>query len=92
MARHRKQPVRTPVPFRAALSRTDPSRRLWTCPVRGRARRGLTVGLAGASAVAATLLVLTVSPAAPPAPDRVPVGSEGDVGSVTDVGRAGERP
>ncbi|MEV7191258.1 hypothetical protein AB0N81_05540 [Streptomyces sp. NPDC093510] len=35
-----------------------------------RARRGLAAGLAGASALVATALTLTVSPSAPPAPDR----------------------
>ncbi|MEU9124140.1 hypothetical protein AB0C96_30500 [Streptomyces sp. NPDC048506] len=39
-----------------------------------RARRQLAVCLAGASALAATLLSQTVAPAAPPAPDRAPVG------------------
>ncbi|BDM67460.1 hypothetical protein HEK616_09470 [Streptomyces nigrescens] len=38
------------------------------------ARRQLVACLAGASALSATLLSLTVSPAAPPAPDRAPVG------------------
>ncbi|MET7929195.1 hypothetical protein ABZT43_35565 [Streptomyces sp. NPDC005349] len=33
-------------------------------------RRRLAAGLAGASALVATLLVLTVDPTAPPAPDR----------------------
>ncbi|MEU8484822.1 MULTISPECIES: hypothetical protein [unclassified Streptomyces] len=33
-------------------------------------RRRLAAGLAGASALVATFLVLTVDPAAPPAPDR----------------------
>ncbi|MFG2137503.1 hypothetical protein [Streptomyces sp. NPDC048650] len=37
-----------------------------------RARRQLAACLAGASAVTATLLSLTVAPAAPPAPDRSP--------------------
>ncbi|WP_159072518.1 hypothetical protein [Streptomyces formicae] len=36
------------------------------------ARRRLTAGLAGASALVATVLALTVDPAAPPAPDRAP--------------------
>ncbi|MFH8606210.1 hypothetical protein ACH4D5_01785 [Streptomyces sp. NPDC018029] len=35
-----------------------------------RARRGLAAGLAGASALIATVLALTVDPSAPPAPDR----------------------
>ncbi|MFG2285485.1 hypothetical protein ACGFOU_05370 [Streptomyces sp. NPDC048595] len=39
-----------------------------------RVRRQLTVCLAGASALSATLLTLTVAPAAPPPPDRAPVG------------------
>ncbi|UZJ31501.1 hypothetical protein [Streptomyces endophytica] len=39
-----------------------------------RARRQLVACLAGASALSATLLSLTVSPAAPPAPDRAPAG------------------
>ncbi|MDG4864962.1 hypothetical protein P8605_43115 [Streptomyces sp. T-3] len=37
------------------------------------ARRMLASGLAGASALAATFLVVAVDPAAPPAPDRLPV-------------------
>ncbi|GGV37257.1 hypothetical protein GCM10010277_23680 [Streptomyces longisporoflavus] len=36
------------------------------------ARRKLTAGLAGASALIATVLALTIDPAAPPAPDRTP--------------------
>ncbi len=36
------------------------------------ARRRLAVSLAGASALAATFLTLTVEPSAPPAPDRLP--------------------
>ncbi|MEV5975804.1 hypothetical protein [Streptomyces sp. NPDC052114] len=36
------------------------------------ARRALTAGLAGASALFATALALTVDPSAPPAPDRAP--------------------
>ncbi|PNE41244.1 MULTISPECIES: hypothetical protein [Streptomyces] len=46
-------------------------------PVRGatrRVRRQLTACLAGASALSATLLTLTLAPAAPPAPDRAPTG------------------
>ncbi|MDI3421124.1 hypothetical protein [Streptomyces luteolus] len=46
-------------------------------PVRGvtrQARRRLALGLASASAFAATLLAVTVDPAAPPAPDRLPAG------------------
>ncbi|MEU9114520.1 hypothetical protein AB0D04_22680 [Streptomyces sp. NPDC048483] len=39
-----------------------------------RARRQLGACLAGASALTATLLSLTVAPAAPPAPDRAPTG------------------
>ncbi|TJZ55710.1 hypothetical protein FCH28_10350 [Streptomyces piniterrae] len=39
-----------------------------------RARRQLGACLAGASALTATLLSLTVTPAAPPAPDRAPAG------------------
>lgn len=42
-------------------------------PVQGptrQARRMLAVGLASASALAATLLALIVDPAAPPTPDR----------------------
>ncbi|MFG2646848.1 hypothetical protein [Streptomyces sp. NPDC048436] len=38
------------------------------------ARRRLTAALAGASALLATGLTLTVDPAAPPAPDRTPTG------------------
>lgn len=38
------------------------------------ARRRLATGLAGTSALVATVLALTVDPAAPPAPDRVPAG------------------
>ncbi|MFI6087044.1 hypothetical protein [Streptomyces sp. NPDC051218] len=38
------------------------------------ARRKLATGLAGASALIATALALTVDPAAPPAPDRAPAG------------------
>ncbi|MFK4064497.1 hypothetical protein [Streptomyces sp. NPDC029674] len=34
------------------------------------ARRRLAAGLAGASALVATVLTLTVDPSAPPAPDR----------------------
>ncbi|MGH4028114.1 hypothetical protein ACQB60_04160 [Actinomycetota bacterium Odt1-20B] len=37
------------------------------------ARRRLAAGLAGASALVATALALTVDPTAPPAPDRTPV-------------------
>ncbi|AZM53112.1 hypothetical protein DMA15_11330 [Streptomyces sp. WAC 01529] len=37
-----------------------------------RARHTLAAGLAGASALFATALTLTVDPAAPPAPDRAP--------------------
>ncbi|MGW0733789.1 hypothetical protein [Streptomyces sp. NPDC002851] len=37
-----------------------------------RARRRLAAGLASASALAATLLAVTVDPASPPAPDRLP--------------------
>ncbi|MFJ9414216.1 hypothetical protein ACIRPT_08610 [Streptomyces sp. NPDC101227] len=39
-----------------------------------RARRQLAACLAGVSALTATLLSLTVTPAAPPAPDRAPAG------------------
>ncbi|MER5253959.1 MULTISPECIES: hypothetical protein [unclassified Streptomyces] len=39
------------------------------------ARRKLATGLAGASALVATVLALTVEPASPPAPDRVPAGA-----------------
>ncbi|MEU5207911.1 hypothetical protein [Streptomyces sp. NPDC020742] len=39
-----------------------------------RVRRQLAACLAGASALSATLLTLTVNPAAPPAPDRAPAG------------------
>ncbi|WP_327356179.1 hypothetical protein [Streptomyces sp. NBC_01304] len=35
----------------------------------------LATGLAGASALAATFLVVVVDPAAPPAPDRLPVSN-----------------
>lgn len=38
------------------------------------ARRKLVTGLAGASALVATVLALTVDPASPPAPDRAPAG------------------
>ncbi|MEV6752216.1 hypothetical protein [Streptomyces sp. NPDC051214] len=38
------------------------------------ARRRLAAGLAGASALVATVLALTVDPAGPPAPDRAPAG------------------
>ncbi|GAA1903879.1 hypothetical protein GCM10009837_29210 [Streptomyces durmitorensis] len=38
------------------------------------ARRKLATGLAGASALVATVLALTVEPASPPAPDRAPAG------------------
>ncbi|MEU6675874.1 hypothetical protein [Streptomyces sp. NPDC046925] len=38
------------------------------------ARRKLATGLAGASVLVATVLALTVDPAAPPAPDRIPTG------------------
>ncbi|MDI3406303.1 hypothetical protein [Streptomyces cavernicola] len=47
-------------------------------PVRAvtrQARRNLAVGLAAASALAATLLTATVDPSAPPAPDRLPATS-----------------
>ncbi|MFE6158534.1 hypothetical protein ACFQ7F_06410 [Streptomyces sp. NPDC056486] len=37
-------------------------------------RRKLAAGLAGASALVATVLAFTVDPAAPPAPDRAPAG------------------
>ncbi|MBC9716140.1 hypothetical protein H9Y04_26740 [Streptomyces sp. TRM66268-LWL] len=36
------------------------------------ARRKFAASLAGASALAATLLTLSIDPAAPPAPDRLP--------------------
>ncbi|MGP8301943.1 hypothetical protein ACTPOK_29280 [Streptomyces inhibens] len=39
-----------------------------------RARRQLAACLVGASALTATLLSQTVTPAAPPAPDRAPAG------------------
>ncbi|MFJ6750473.1 MULTISPECIES: hypothetical protein [unclassified Streptomyces] len=39
-----------------------------------RARRQLASCLVGASALTATLLSLTVTPTAPPAPDRAPTG------------------
>ncbi|MFI9046371.1 hypothetical protein [Streptomyces sp. NPDC053427] len=39
-----------------------------------RARRRLAACLAGVSALTATLLTLTVTPAGPPAPDRTPAG------------------
>ncbi|MGW5862314.1 hypothetical protein ACWFRJ_09100 [Streptomyces sp. NPDC055239] len=39
-----------------------------------RGRRKLATGLAGASALVATVLAFTVDPAAPPAPDRAPAG------------------
>ncbi|MFC7305677.1 hypothetical protein ACFQVC_15770 [Streptomyces monticola] len=39
------------------------------------ARRKLAAGLASASALAATLLAVSVDPAAPPAPDRLPVSN-----------------
>ncbi|GAA2088362.1 hypothetical protein GCM10009801_51970 [Streptomyces albiaxialis] len=62
MARHRKQHRKQPgTPAPSVRPR--------------RARHKLAAGLAGTSAVVATLLVLTVSPAAPPAPDRVPGGA-----------------
>ncbi|MER7177857.1 hypothetical protein [Streptomyces mesophilus] len=38
------------------------------------ARRRLAASLAGASALAATLLTLSIDPSAPPAPDRLPAG------------------
>ncbi|MFE0136533.1 hypothetical protein ACFWY6_33965 [Streptomyces sp. NPDC059037] len=46
-------------------------------PVQGptlQSRRRLAAGLAGASALVATALTLTIAPAAPPAPDRAPPG------------------
>ncbi|MDT9690748.1 hypothetical protein Q5762_20850 [Streptomyces sp. P9(2023)] len=44
-----------------------------------RARRQLAVGLLGVGALAATFLTVAVDPAAPPAPDRAPVGTTSDV-------------
>ncbi|WP_329213825.1 hypothetical protein OG257_34235 [Streptomyces sp. NBC_00683] len=44
-----------------------------------RSRRQLAAGLVGASALAATLLTLTVNPSAPPAPDRSPAAGTSDV-------------
>ncbi|SDK60126.1 hypothetical protein [Streptomyces indicus] len=40
------------------------------------ARRRLAASLAGVSALAATLLTLSVDPAAPPAPDRLPTAPD----------------
>ncbi|MFD5061714.1 hypothetical protein [Streptomyces sp. NPDC058394] len=48
-----------------------------------RSRRQLATGLVGASALAATLLTLTVDPAAPPAPDRSPVAGTSDVAQLS---------
>ncbi|MFF4185499.1 hypothetical protein ACFYZ9_20120 [Streptomyces sp. NPDC001691] len=44
-----------------------------------RARRRLAVGLTAASALAATFLAVTVTPAAPPAPDRTPAKGSSDL-------------
>ncbi|WP_338496522.1 hypothetical protein [Streptomyces sp. SJL17-4] len=43
------------------------------------ARRRLAAALLGAGALAATLLTASVSPAAPPAPDREPGAATSDV-------------
>ncbi|MEV7405596.1 hypothetical protein AB0N93_35030 [Streptomyces sp. NPDC091267] len=44
-----------------------------------RSRRRLAAALVGASALAATLLTVTVDPTAPPAPDRSPTAGTTDV-------------
>ncbi|MFC7976364.1 hypothetical protein [Streptomyces cinereoruber] len=51
-------------------------------PVR-RARRLLAAGLLGTGALAATLLTATVTPAAPPAPDRPPGTASSDVAQLS---------
>ncbi|MFJ3584927.1 hypothetical protein ACIPPS_22245 [Streptomyces sp. NPDC090127] len=48
-----------------------------------RARRQLAVGLLGVGALAATFLTVAVDPAAPPAPDRSPVGTTSDVAQLS---------
>ncbi|MDX2558733.1 hypothetical protein PV371_03595 [Streptomyces sp. TX20-6-3] len=47
------------------------------------ARRRLAAGLLGAGALAATLLTASVSPAAPPAPDRGPGAASSDVAQLS---------
>ncbi|WP_158708660.1 hypothetical protein [Streptomyces bikiniensis] len=48
-----------------------------------RARRLLAAGLLGTGALAATLLTATVTPAAPPAPDRPPGTASSDVAQLS---------
>ncbi|MFD3994343.1 hypothetical protein [Streptomyces sp. NPDC058583] len=47
------------------------------------ARRRLAAALLGAGALAATLLTASVSPAAPPAPDRGPGAASSDVAQLS---------
>ncbi|MFF5917422.1 hypothetical protein ACFY8C_03640 [Streptomyces flavochromogenes] len=47
------------------------------------ARRRLAAALLGAGALAATLLTASVSPAAPPAPDRDPGAASSDVAQLS---------
>lgn len=57
-----------------------------------RARRRLATALLGAGAIAATLLTASVSPAAPPAPDREPGAASSDVAQLSGDRWTGQRP
>ncbi|MFG2641725.1 hypothetical protein ACGFYP_12260 [Streptomyces sp. NPDC048370] len=52
-------------------------------PATDRARRQLAAGLLTVGALAATFLTVAVDPAAPPAPDRAPVGTTSDVAQLS---------
>ncbi|MFJ4907580.1 hypothetical protein ACIQCR_04870 [Streptomyces sp. NPDC093249] len=57
-----------------------------------RARRRLATALVGAGAITATLLTASVSPAAPPAPDREPGAASSDVAQLSGDRWTGQRP
>ncbi|MEU7007272.1 hypothetical protein [Streptomyces sp. NPDC046332] len=48
-----------------------------------RARRQVAAGLLAVGALAATFLTVAVEPAAPPAPDRSPIGTTSDVAQLS---------